>query len=85
MSTTQGATPLSQAPLAPELLGLVQHVAAYDRLAVEAAVGGDRVVARKALIAHPLIGQVSLAEELLERLLEAGAAYLPQFRREAAV
>ena len=80
-----GATPLSQAPLAPELLGLVQHVAAYDRLAVDAAVGGDRAVARKALIAHPLIGQVSLAEELLERLLEAGAAYLPQFRREAAV
>ena len=80
-----GATPLAQAPLAPELLGLVQHVAAYDRLAVEAAVGGDRAVARKALIAHPLIGQFSLAEELLERLLEAGAAYLPQFRREAAV
>ena len=30
--------PLPQAPLAPELLGLVQHVAAYERLTAEAAV-----------------------------------------------
>ena len=29
-----GSSPLPQAPLAPELLGLVQHVAAYERLAV---------------------------------------------------
>src|SRR5439155_86549 len=31
-----GAEPLPQRPLAPELLGLVQHVAAYERLAAEA-------------------------------------------------
>ena len=31
--TQHGAEPLPQAPLAPELLGLVQHVAAYERLA----------------------------------------------------
>ena len=44
-STRGGAEPLPQAPLAPELLGLVQHVAAYERLAAEAAVtrrSGDR-------------------------------------------
>src|SRR5438034_6008984 len=35
--TKDGPTPLEQAPLAPELLGLVQHVAAYERLTVEAA------------------------------------------------
>ena len=45
---------------------------AYERLAVEAARTGDPVVARKALLAHPLIGQYALAEELVERLLEAG-------------
>ena len=33
---------------------------------------GDRGVARKALLAHPLIGQDAVAEELVERLLEAG-------------
>jgi 6-phospho-beta-glucosidase len=77
--------PLEQAPLAPELLGLVQHVAAYERLAAQAAVSGDVEVARKALLTHPLIGQHELSNLLLERLLEEGAGYLPQFRREARV
>jgi len=59
-----GIAPLEQPPLAPELLGLVQHVAAYERLAAEAAVTRDEVTARKALLAHPLIGQHDLAREL---------------------
>ena len=42
-SARTGAEPLPQAPLAPELLGLVQHVAAYERLAAEAAVTRDPV------------------------------------------
>jgi 6-phospho-beta-glucosidase len=66
-----GSVPLPQPPLAPELLGLVQHVAAYERLAARAAVTGDRELARKALLAHPLVGQYPLAGDLLERLLEA--------------
>jgi 6-phospho-beta-glucosidase len=69
-----GALPLEQEPLAPELLGLVQHVAAYERLTAEAAVTGDRVTARKALLTHPLIGQDELAGDLLERLLEEAIA-----------
>ena len=63
-----GAVPLPQEPLAPELLGLVQHVAAYERLAVEAAVTRDPVTVRKALLAHPLIGQDTLAGELAASL-----------------
>jgi 6-phospho-beta-glucosidase len=67
--------PLAQGPLAPELLGLVQHVAAYERLTAEAAVTRDPVTARKALLTHPLIAQYELSGELLERLaLEAVAA-----------
>jgi 6-phospho-beta-glucosidase len=65
-----GATPLPQPPLAPELLGLVQHTAAYERLTVRAALGRDPVDARKALLAHPLIGQLELVEGLLERITE---------------
>ncbi|HET9243016.1 MAG TPA: 6-phospho-beta-glucosidase [Gaiella sp.] len=64
-----GAEPLPQAPLAPELLGLVQHVAAYERLAAEAANTRDAVTARRALLAHPLVGQDELAGKLLEALL----------------
>jgi 6-phospho-beta-glucosidase len=61
--------PLPQRSLAPELLGLVQHVAAYERLAAKAGATGDAALARKALLAHPLVGQWELADELVERLL----------------
>jgi 6-phospho-beta-glucosidase len=64
---------LPQTPLAPELLGLVQHVAAYERLAARAAATGDAATARKALLAHPLVGQYALADDLLVRLLAARA------------
>jgi 6-phospho-beta-glucosidase len=67
--TDAGAQPLPQRPLAPELLGLVQHVAAYERLTVQAATTGDPVLARKALLAHPLVGQTAKVDELLEDLL----------------
>jgi 6-phospho-beta-glucosidase len=68
-----GPISLEQAPLAPELLGLVQHVAAYERLTAQVAATGDLALAKKALLTHPLIGQNAPAEQLLERLLEAGA------------
>jgi 6-phospho-beta-glucosidase len=68
-----GPTPLEQAPLAPELLGLVQHVAAYERLTAHAAVTRDPADARKALLTHPLIGQVELVDGLLDRLAAAAA------------
>jgi 6-phospho-beta-glucosidase len=64
-----GALPLSQEPLAPELLGLVQHVAAYERLTAEAAVSRDHATARKALLAHPLIGQVEMVDALVDSLI----------------
>jgi len=68
-----GAVPLRQEPLASELLGLVAHVAAYERLAVEAAITGSRAVARRALLAHPLVGQWGMIEPLLDGLLGAAA------------
>jgi 6-phospho-beta-glucosidase len=66
--TRNGASPLAQGPLAPELLGLVQHTAAYERLALAAARSRDQLDVKKALVAHPLIGQYGIAEELLERM-----------------
>jgi 6-phospho-beta-glucosidase len=60
-----GVEPLEQPPLAPELLGLVQHVASYERLTVAAATTGDPGLARKALLAHPLIGQWEMVDGLL--------------------
>jgi 6-phospho-beta-glucosidase len=66
-----GAVPLAQPPLAPELLGLVQHVAAYERLAASAAASRDLDAARLALTAHPLVREHRLAETLAERMLLA--------------
>jgi 6-phospho-beta-glucosidase len=74
---TDGAEPLPQRPLAPELLGLVQHVAAYERLATAAARTGDRNAARMALMAHPLVREYRLADELLDHLLEVESAARP--------
>ena len=64
-----GPVALPQRPLAPELLGLVQHVTAYERLAAEAAVTRDLATARKALLAHPLVGQHAMVDALAESML----------------
>jgi 6-phospho-beta-glucosidase len=66
--TRDGALPLPQRALAPELLGLMQHVAAYERLALRAALSRDELDVRKALLAHPLIGQIERVEGLVESL-----------------
>ena len=51
------------------VFALVRELAAYERLTVRAALGRDPVEARKALLAHPLIGQVELVDGLLDRLV----------------
>ena len=74
---SSGPEPLDQPALASELLGLTQHVASYERLTAAAAVSRDPVEARKALLAHPLIGQEELATALLEQLAEAERSGIP--------
>jgi len=66
-------------PLAPEMLGLVQHVKAYERLTIEAAITGSTSGALKALITNPLVGDVDRAAPLLDAILEANRAHLPRF------
>ena len=74
-----GAHPLPVDPLPPEMLGLVEHVKAYELLAAEAARTGDRGVALKALMANPLVRDYDTAKPLLEALLEANRQHLPRF------
>ena len=74
---TGGARPVPVTPLDPLLRGLVGHVAAYEELAVEAAVRGGRRRVLAALLAHPLIGQYDLAGQLADRLIAENLAYLP--------
>ena len=77
--TREGATIIPQAPLAPEMRGLVQAMKAYEELAVAAAKSGDRGLALKALLANPLVARWSIASPLLDALLEANRAHLPRF------
>ena len=75
-----GARPAVSSGLDRVSSGLVGAVAAYERLAAEAAVTGDRETAFLALLAHPLIGQIKPAEQLLNDILAENAAHLPRFR-----
>jgi 6-phospho-beta-glucosidase len=74
-----GAHPLPQRELSPEMLGLVQHAKAYERLAVKAACSGSRDDVVRALLANPLVGQYPLAANLADELLGANRALLPRF------
>jgi 6-phospho-beta-glucosidase len=74
-----GAHPVGMAPMAPEMLGLVQAVKAFERLTIEAAVTGSRRAAVRALVANPLVRGWSVAEPLLAELLEANRRFLPRF------
>ena len=75
----EGAHPLPQRPLPPEMLGLVQHAKGYERLAVQAARSGSRDDVVRALLANPLVGQFPLAADLADALLGANKAHLPRF------
>jgi 6-phospho-beta-glucosidase len=74
-----GAHPLPLQPLAPEMRGLVQHAKAYERLAVDAAISGDRRTALRALLSNPLVSEWDVALPLLDALLEANRAHLSRF------
>ncbi len=73
----EGAVPLPVTPLDPLYAGLVAHVTAYEALALDAAVHGGRDRVVRALLAHPLVGQLDVAESLTDRLLAENAAHLP--------
>jgi alpha-galactosidase/6-phospho-beta-glucosidase family protein len=48
-------------------------------------VTGDRALVHKALLTHPLVAQDAVSVELVDRLLEAGAAHLPKFEAGSRV
>ena len=75
-----GAHPLVIGEIPLEIRGLLQAVKCYEELAVEAGVKGSRKLALQALVAHPLVPSFTVAKGLLDKILEANAEYLPQFR-----
>jgi 6-phospho-beta-glucosidase len=73
----QGLTPLPVPQLDAVERGLVAHVSAYEELALDAALRGGRERVFRALLAHPLVGQVDVAEKLADRMIEANREFLP--------
>jgi 6-phospho-beta-glucosidase len=74
--TGAGARPRPVDPVPPMAAGLIAHVFAYEQLALEAALHGGRSRIERALLAHPLVGQLELAEGLADRLIAANLPYL---------
>jgi 6-phospho-beta-glucosidase len=71
-----GPSPVPAAPVPPLLRGLIAHVSAYEELAVDAARRGGRDRVAAALLAHPLIGQFGLAQDMADRLIAENASFL---------
>ncbi|MEU3193370.1 6-phospho-beta-glucosidase [Streptomyces sp. NPDC006992] len=72
----EGAHPLPVPPLDPQFTGLVSHTAAYEELALRAALHGGRDRVFAALLAHPLVGQFDRAEQLTDQLLAHNKEHL---------
>ncbi len=75
-----GAHPISQPPMPPAMRELVRIIKAFERLAIRAALSGERMDVRAALESHPLVGaRIGDVDPLLDALLEANRAHLPRF------
>ncbi|MEV2200916.1 6-phospho-beta-glucosidase [Streptomyces fradiae] len=71
-----GARPLPVREVDELHAGLIAHVAAYEDLALEAALRGGRDRVFRALLAHPLVGQYAYADTLTDRLLAHNREHL---------
>ncbi|MGB8947355.1 MAG: 6-phospho-beta-glucosidase [Streptomyces sp.] len=72
----KGAKPLAVPKLDPLYAGLIAHVTGYEDLALQAALHGGRDRVFKALLAHPLVGQYTYAEQLTDRLIAHNREHL---------
>jgi 6-phospho-beta-glucosidase len=73
----KGPAPLPVPAVDPLHAGLIAHVAAYEELALRAALHGGRNRVFRALLAHPLVGRYATADALTDRLLAHNREYLP--------
>lgn len=74
-----GIFPLRQPDVPRVMWGLISAVKTYEQYTIEAAVTGSRETALLALMSHPLVGEYEVAVPLLDEMLNANRAYLPQF------
>jgi len=61
------------------IIGMIQAVKAYEKLAVQAGMNGDRQAGIAALLTHPLVGDSAKAIAVFDDMLQAHKEYLPRF------
>lgn len=76
---TDSAVAEPTGPLPPILRVLLAPLVERQEMTVEAALRGDRRLALQVLASDPLIRDLAIAGPLLDELLRAHSAYLPQF------
>ncbi|WP_217597442.1 6-phospho-beta-glucosidase [Cohnella sp. GbtcB17] len=77
----EGPKPVQPRTMPRSVVGLIHAVKTYERLAIEAAVEGDKGKALLALAHHPLVPSSNDAERMLGEMIEKNRAYLPSFFR----
>jgi 6-phospho-beta-glucosidase len=79
-----GAHPIQQPPMPVAIRDLVRDVKRFERLAIRAALSGERADVEAALDTHPLVGpRIGDVRPLLDALLHANRAHLPRFAATA--
>jgi 6-phospho-beta-glucosidase len=79
MITKNGPVPISVGKLPKAVNGLIQQIKSFEIAGCEAAVTGDYDKALLAMMINPLVSSQKYAVTVLDELLEAHKAYLPQF------
>ena len=74
-----GITPLAAGPLQSVLVSTLQNHIVSQELTVEAALKGDRRLVVEAMLALPMIRDFATVPKMVDDLIEANRAYLPQF------
>jgi len=76
-----GALPIAVGNLPDALLPLTEILSRSRKLAVDAALSGDKQTLLYALMSDPLVDSLPKAQQVMEEMLEAEAKWLPQFAR----
>lgn len=77
--TNHGPKPLAVGPIPAVVKGLMYQMKAFEELVIRASLTGNYNDAYTALIMNPLIADEKRSKLMLDELLEAHIAYLPQF------
>ena len=74
-----GAQPIAVGDLPETVLPMTEILARTRKLAVDAALSGDRERLLAALMSDPLVDSITKAKPMMEEMLAAQAQWLPQF------